>query len=345
MNSNTVRRPGARMRLLYCGLALLSPLLFLMFAARAGKSPVVAASTSVHFAIVGDYGTWSSTELAIADLIHGWNPDFIITTGDNNYPDGAASTIDINIGQYYHDFIFPYTGSYGQGAPYNKFFPALGNHDWNTTNAQPFLNFFALPGNERYYTFVQGPVQFFAVDSDPHEPDGITSTSTQGTWLRNNLALSSSAWKLVYMHHPPYSSGSHGNTPTLQWPYQAWGASIVLAGHDHDYERISVGGFPYIVNGTGGTSLYAFGAPISGSQVRYNADYGAMLVDANDTQMVLRYYNRASTLIDTYTMTLPLPTFTPTPRPTATATSTRTRTATPNPTVTPTLNPSPTATF
>src|SRR4051812_20118018 len=135
MNAGTGRRPGTPMRLLYCGLALLSPLLILVLAAWAAKPLALAASTSVHFAIVGDYGTTSATELAVANLIHAWTPDFIITTGDNNYPDGAASTIDTNIGQYYHDFIYPYTGSYGQGAPFNKFFPALGNHDWNTTNA------------------------------------------------------------------------------------------------------------------------------------------------------------------------------------------------------------------
>src|SRR6476469_8393606 len=114
MNAGNGRTPGTRMRLLYCSLALLSPMLLFMFASWAGKPLARAASTSVHFAIVGDYGTWSASELAVANMIHGWNPDFIITTGDNNYADGAASTIDINIGQYYHDFIFPYIGSYGQ---------------------------------------------------------------------------------------------------------------------------------------------------------------------------------------------------------------------------------------
>src|ERR1041384_3894895 len=121
------------------------------------------AGTTVHFAATGDYGSGSSNELAVANLIKSWNPDFIITLGDNNYPDGAASTIDSRIGQYFHGYISPYTGSYTPGSTANRFFPALGNHDWNTAGALPYLNYFSLPNNERYYTFTQGPVEFFVM--------------------------------------------------------------------------------------------------------------------------------------------------------------------------------------
>src|SRR6185436_7178400 len=106
-------------------------------------------------------------------------PEFIITNGDNNYTLGAASTIDPNIGQYYHDFIGNYVGSYGAGSPTNRFWPSLGNHDWysptgNPPMPTPYLNYFTLPNNERYYTFERGPVAFFSVDSDSNEPDGTT---------------------------------------------------------------------------------------------------------------------------------------------------------------------------
>src|SRR5207249_2244460 len=127
---------------------------------------------------------------------------FVITTGDNNYPDGAASTIDDNIGQYYHSFVYPYKGNYGLGATNNEFWPCLGNHDWHATGALPYLNYFTLPGNERYYTFTRGPVQFFSLDSDSSEPDGRSSTSKQGLWLKSQLAASSALWKLVYTHYP-----------------------------------------------------------------------------------------------------------------------------------------------
>ncbi|MBZ0160042.1 MAG: fibronectin type III domain-containing protein [bacterium] len=106
------------------------------------------------------------------------------------------------------------------------------------------------------------------------------------------------------MHHPPYSSGStHGSSTWMQWPYQSWGASVVLAGHDHDYERIIQGEFPYFVNGLGGRSIYSFGTPVSGSQVRYNGDYGAMLVDADEAGITFQFMSRTGTLIDTYTST------------------------------------------
>ena len=125
---------------------------------------------TVRFAAVGDYGVANSNELAVANLVRSWNPDFIITLGDNNYPDGTASTIDSRIGQYFHDYIYPYTGTYTPGSTTNRFFPALGNHDWIASGALPYLNYFSLPNNERYYTFTQGPVEFFVMDSDSLEP-------------------------------------------------------------------------------------------------------------------------------------------------------------------------------
>src|SRR5439155_395438 len=181
----------------------------------------------------------------------------------------------------YHSFIYPYTGSYGAGATANRFFPCLGNHDWgdtypNPTGAQPYFDYFTLPNNERYYDFVRGSVHFFAIDSDPNEPSGTSSASTQGNWLKNKLAASTAKWKIVYFHHAPYSSGSeHGSSTWMQWPFQQWGATAVLAGHDHDYERVMINGFPYFVNGLGGNSRYSFGTPISGSVKQYNSDAGA----------------------------------------------------------------------
>ena len=82
--------------------------------------------------MIGDYGNAGPDELAVAELVKSWNPEFIITLGDNNYDVGSQSTIDPNIGQYYHEFIFPYIGSYGPGDTVNRFFPSLGNHDWET---------------------------------------------------------------------------------------------------------------------------------------------------------------------------------------------------------------------
>jgi hypothetical protein len=275
------------------------------------------APSATQFAVIGDYGLASSPgEAKVAALVKTWNPDAVITLGDNNYSNGSAATIDANIGQYYHSYIGNYTGSYGAGSAVNRFFPTLGNHDWQTHRGTPplptpYLNYFTLPGNERYYTFTQGPVQFFAIDSgngagdgsDSPEPDGYSSTSVQGQWLKAQLAASTAPWKIVYFHHPAYSSGVLGSNAVMQWPFQAWGATAVMAGSDHDYERLNIGGLPYFVNGLGGESYVAFtGAPAAGSQVRYADNWGAMHVTASDTQIQFQFISLSGTVIDSYTV-------------------------------------------
>jgi hypothetical protein len=172
-------------------------------------------SAVVTFAAIGDFGSDYPSTRGVANLIKRWRPDFVITLGDNNYPSGSARTLDKNVGQFYHEFIYAYKGQYGRGSPISRFFASLGNHDWIATNAQPYLDYFTLPGNERYYTFTNGPLQLFCLDSDRKEPDGCTSDSMQGQWLRRGLAESAAPWKLVYFHHAPFSSGYlHGTSQT-----------------------------------------------------------------------------------------------------------------------------------
>ncbi len=264
---------------------------------------LVSAQNQTRFAVIGDYGSEGSDLKAVSDLIDSWNTDFIITTGDNNYPDGKSRTIDDNIGQYFHNYIAPYTGSYGSGADSNRFFPCLGNHDWRADGAQPYLDYFNLPGNERYYDFRRGSVHFFSIDSDSHEPDGNDSSSVQAMWLKHTLAVSDAPWKVVYFHHPPYSSGKHGSNAHMRWPFKAWGADLIITGHDHIYERLFVDSLTYIVNGLGGRSLYSFGSIVNGSQMRYNGDYGAMRVEATKDSLVMAFYNTKGERIDYYSLT------------------------------------------
>ena len=265
-------------------------------------TPTQSPEPITRFAVIGDYGLAGKREADVADLIQSWDPEFIITTGDNNYPDGLAETIDENIGQYFHKFIGSYHGKYGQGAEVNRFFPSLGNHDWTTKGAQPYFDYFELPGNERYYDFVWGPVHLFAVDSDSREPDGVGRSSVQGQWLKDRLAASTATWKIVYMHHPPYSSADHGSIDWSQWPYRRWGATAVISGHAHVYERLVVDGFPYFVNGLGGGPIYDFDEPIFGSEVRFRDDYGAMLVEASSQQITFQFITRQNQVIDTITI-------------------------------------------
>jgi hypothetical protein len=181
----------------------------------------------------------------------------------------------------------------------------LGNHDWQTDEAQPYLDYFTLPGNERYYDFTAGSIHLFMLDSDFNEPDGVSADSIQGEWLQDGLANATEPWKLVVLHSSPYSSGHHGSQEYMQWPYQAWGATAVISGHDHLYERLLVDGFPYFVNGSGGGGLYGFETPVDGSQFRYNRNYGAMLVTASDEHLTFEFYSVGDVSIpmDTYTIT------------------------------------------
>lgn len=277
-------------------------------AAPATASPGDRQSAgAVRIAVIGDYGDGSQAAADVAALVKRWKPDIVVTVGDNNYPSGGASTIDGNVGRFYHEFISPYSGAYGPGAERNRFFPTLGNHDWDARSStnrlpQPYLEYFELPGNERYYDVAWGPVHLFAIDSDYREPDGSSGDSTQAAWLRAQLAASHAAWKLVMMHEAPYSSGFQGSSTRLRWPYQAWGASAVLSGHDHTYERVILDEFPYFVNGLGGESRYWFIDPVAGSRMRYSADSGAMLVDATSQMITFRFITRTGQLIDLYTL-------------------------------------------
>jgi hypothetical protein len=255
----------------------------------------------IRLAVMGDYGWSGPHEQQVAELVHSLHPDFVLTTGDNNYPLGAADTIDQNIGQYFSDLIYPYQGSYGGGATVNKFYPVMGNHDWYTNDGAAYLAYFTLPGNERYYDVVLGDVHFFALDSDEHEPDGVSATSVQAQWLKHALATSKSAYNVVAMHHPPYSSGPHGDTNYMQWPYAEWGADLVMAGHDHCYERLEIDGITYIVSGLGGASLYSFAEPDPGSVVRYNDQFGTTVLEASSEEMRSSFYDVDGKLIDTAT--------------------------------------------
>ncbi len=264
---------------------------------------VAAQEPTITFAVIGDFGSGNANEQEVAALVKSWNPDFIITVGDNNYPDGEAATIDANIGKFYHEYMHPYSGSFGAGASENRFWPSVGNRDYeNAVGAplQPYLNYFTLPGNERYYDFVRGPVHFFVVNSDAREPDGVTATSVQGQWLKARLAASTASWKIVYFHHPPFSSRT--SWPKLQWPFREWGADAVLSGHAHIYERILKDGFPYFTNGLGGESTGSFSTATEGSIVRYGADYGAMRVTASASRVNFEFITRRGVLIDSYSI-------------------------------------------
>ena len=256
----------------------------------------------VRSANVGDYGFDNSREADVAKMIKKWKPDFITTNGDNNQFDADGfSNFDRVVGKYYHEYIGGYHGSYGSGASSNKFFPVLGNHDWDGDTDQVYKDYFALPNNERYYDVRKGPIHFFMVSSDPREPDGVSSTSKQAQWIKSRMVGSNAPFKVVIMHHPAYTSGSMGDNTWMRWPLRDWGADVVLSGHEHAYERLSADGIPYITNGAGGVTV-SFGSTDSRSIIRSNSDVGAMLISANEYAMTLQYQHRSGRVVDTITI-------------------------------------------
>src|SRR5687767_7205137 len=222
-----------------------------------------AQSSTLTFAALGDYGVNNEYEAAVASMVDSWNPDLILALGDNYYLEAGGTgteTYDLAVGKYYCRFLKDITTT-GTACPtgqssINRFFPALGDHDYDdagkTENNLPgtYLDYFNLPGdgytsssdNERYYDFVSGSMHFFIInslDQVGYEPDGASSTSIQGQWLQTQLGASTSIWNVVVVHNPPYSSGTkHGSRVRMQWPFAQWGADVVLSGDEHNYERI-----------------------------------------------------------------------------------------------------------
>ena len=80
-------------------------------------APGAQAQSTVKIAGIGDFGLAGQPESDVANLVMSWNPDYVMTYGDDNYPSGGADTIDANIGQYYRSFIYPYTGKSAREPP------------------------------------------------------------------------------------------------------------------------------------------------------------------------------------------------------------------------------------
>jgi tartrate-resistant acid phosphatase type 5 len=268
-------------------------------------APVNVPADKVVFAVIGDYGSGSDSQTVVANMVKSWNPEFIITTGDNNYFLGAKSTIAKNIGRDYCEYI------YNPDAPdslrcngkaaqekVNRFFPSPGNHDYySSPKMKPYLKYFTLPGDERNYQFTWGPVSFYSINS------GVSGhvkccDSREATWLQNALQQSKSAFKFVYFHHPPYSVSSHGSSEAMRWPFADWKVDAVFNGHDHVYERIIDKAQPkpvYIVCGNSGTDrLYGCNAnPLDSTKYDVTCDagtYGAVRVTVTATKAIMEYF-------------------------------------------------------
>ena len=243
-------------------------------------------SGTVVFAAIGDYGEDNGDHSDVAAMMDRWDPDFIITLGDNRYDNNSFDEV---VGARYCDYLAGVRSGNncsGGNSASTRFFPSLGNHDFSDGNGlNEYLDYFDLPGNERDYNFVQGPVHFFVLDSGT---SGSLS-QTQINQVQDGLESSTAEWQVVYFHHAPFSSGEHGSDSGMQQPFAEWGADAVIAGHDHHYERISRDGIVYFVNGLGGRSIRDIEDVVGGSQFRFNGDFGAMRIVANSSEITFEF--------------------------------------------------------
>jgi len=197
---------------------------------------------SLKFAVIGDSGTGNADQYRTAKVFIETRQkflfEFVLMLGDNMY--GGESSRD-----FQNKFERPYKPLLDAGI---KFYAALGNHDSpNQRMYKPFnMN------GERYYTFRPRPgVRFFALDSNYMD-------RTQLSWLEKELAASGSDWKIMYFHHPIYSSGgAHGSDTALRDQLEPLflkhGVDVVLAGHEHFYERLKPQkGIHYFTSGGAG---------------------------------------------------------------------------------------------
>ncbi|MEX1207138.1 MAG: metallophosphoesterase [Acidimicrobiia bacterium] len=260
--------------------------------------------------MIGDWGGVPARQQAVRDMIYSWAADAVVTVGDNIYWDGGY---DIVVGTYYHDYIGDYQGAFGAGSPYNRFFPALGNHDYSDGGLAAYLAFFDLPGggvttsgtsgNERYYDARIGPAHFFFLNSNQQEPDGLTPATTQGLWLQSALASSEARWKVVVFHHPPYSSIPGKTSTWMRWPFAAWGADLVLSGDAHVYERLEADGLTYVVSGLGVNNTAFDGPTILESQAFWSEDApGALFVTACETSLHMEFRPVGYGVVDSHTL-------------------------------------------
>lgn len=229
------------------------------------------------FVGAGDIAHCSSTnDEATASLLDSI-PGTIFTLGDNAYEKGTAA-----------QFADCYSPSWGRHKDRTK--PGIGNHEYMTPGAQPYLDYFGVPKN---YSYDLGDWHIVSLDSNCQLAENGGSCrlpSPAMQWLKSELALNSKPCTLVYFHHPRWSSGSkHGNTTRMSaaWKimYEA-GVDVVLSSHAHSYERFAplapdgkidtVKGIRSFVVGTGGGALSGFSKPVTGSEVRNGTTHGVL---------------------------------------------------------------------
>jgi hypothetical protein len=229
---------------------------------------LVGAGDIAECGLTGDDAT-----AALLDRIQGT----VFTAGDNAYEDGTAA-----------EYTRCYGPSWGRHKARTR--PSPGNHEYQTPGAAGYFAYYgsiAGPTGKGYYSYDLGDWHIISLNSNI----GMNAGSPQEAWLRADLAANQKSCTLAYWHHPRFTSGvMYGNQPSTQPLWQALyeaGAEIIIAGHEHNYERFApqtptgaadpAAGIRQFVVGTGGAGLYDDQhAPAPNSEVFEGTTYGVL---------------------------------------------------------------------
>jgi hypothetical protein len=265
-------------------------------------------SPSYRFVALGDTGSGGLPQIEVAARIAALSPDFAIHIGDLAYPGGAPGDLDDKYFGIYRDLI--------SRVP---IYLSLGNKEVQFDGGAAFIDSFHLPENspdpERYYSFVYGNALFVALDTNQSLPG-----SRQLLWLESELRTTDRLWKVVFFHHPVYSSA--GSDPALAGAleplFDRFHVDLVIHGHTHFYERtypmkagvrtdegqepdyLEPKGTVYLVTGGGGGVLItATPGPFSAS---YRSTYHFLSFQVKGADLTLEAIDRTGALLDRMTI-------------------------------------------
>jgi hypothetical protein len=268
------------------------PLVVLALVAAA-LACAAAARADTGILAIGDFGVGGDTEREMGAAMRRFSASrparALVTLGDNDYT--ASPTA----------FHRNWTESFGWAARRGLVIAGtLGNHDIEVQQARNEYDELQMP-RHRFRKRV-GRVAVFALDSN-RVGDGQTR------WLRSALRSSTAPWKVVAFHHPPYTCGGHSGSEAVasRWVplFERFDVDLVLAGHDHNYQRFAKRrGVTYVVHGGGGQGLYPI-RPCPSSYPRRvvaKSIHGWMYLRASATALRVRAVGPSGRIRDAFTL-------------------------------------------
>lgn len=243
---------------------------------RVPNAPVVVAAGDIACepGLPAAPSSHTCQQAATARLAASFDPAAVLVLGDSQYETGAL-----------RDYLASYSQSWGALLAITR--PVPGNHEYGTPGAAGYYSYFKTqqPGPPGYYAYNIDTWRLYALNGECTMID----CARERAWLAADLNAHPKKCSLMYMHEPRFSSGGgHGNYPPARGFWRVGyrhHVDIALGGHDHDYERFALldyagnrtaRGIQSFVVGTGGRSLYGFGAVQPGSIVRFNDSHGVL---------------------------------------------------------------------